>query len=68
MAEESQEDSIIKAREALTLYTQGIVSFARAAELAGLSRQEMIRQARTSGIQPSSSEQMFKAELEQVVL
>ena len=47
MAEESQEDSIIKAREALTLYTQGIVSFARAAELAGLSRQEMIRQART---------------------
>ena len=56
MAEESQEDSIIKAREALTLYTQGIVSFARAAELAWLSRQEMIRQARVLGVQPRISE------------
>ena len=43
----------LKVQEALTLYTRGIVSFARAAEIAGLSRPEMIRQARALGIQPA---------------
>lgn len=55
--------SQLKAQEALTLYTRGIVSFARAAEIAGLSRPEMIRQARTSGIRPHWSEQMVEEEL-----
>jgi predicted HTH domain antitoxin len=64
---EDKEDITAKPREFLALYTRGIVSFARAAELAGLSRQEMIRQARALGIQPSSTAQMFEAELEQVL-
>ena len=55
--------SQIKAQEALTLYTRGIVSFARAAEIAGLSGPEMIRQARAFGIRPRWSEQMVGEEL-----
>jgi predicted HTH domain antitoxin len=55
--------SQLKAQEALTLYTRGIVSFARAAEIAGLSRPEMIRQARAFGIRPRWSEQMVEEEL-----
>jgi predicted HTH domain antitoxin len=52
--------SQLKAQEALTLYTRGIVSFARAAEIAGLTRPEMIRQARAFGIRPRWSEQMVE--------
>jgi predicted HTH domain antitoxin len=55
--------SQIKAQEALVLYTRGIVSLARAAEIAGLSRSEMVRQARALGIQPRWSEQMVEEEL-----
>ena len=55
--------SQLKAQEALTLYTRGIVSFARAAEIAGLSGPEMIRQARAFGIRPRWSEQMVEEEL-----
>jgi predicted HTH domain antitoxin len=55
--------SQLKAQEALTLYTRGIVSFARAAEIAGLSRPEMVRQARALGIRPRWSEQMVEEEL-----
>jgi predicted HTH domain antitoxin len=55
--------SQLKAQEALTLYTRGIVSFARAAEIAELSRPEMIRQARAFGIRPRWSEQMVEEEL-----
>jgi predicted HTH domain antitoxin len=55
--------SQLKAQEALTLYTRGIVSFARAAEIAGLSRTEMIRQARALGIRPRWSELMVEEEL-----
>ena len=55
--------SQLKAQEALTLYTRGIVSFARAAEIAGLARPEMIRQARALGIRPRGSEQMVEEEL-----
>ncbi len=53
----------LKAQQALTLYSRGVVSIARAAELAGLSRQDMIRQARALGIQPRWSDSMVKAEL-----
>lgn len=55
--------SQLKAQEALTLYARGIVSFGRAAEIAGLSRSEMIRQARALGIRPRWSEQMVEEEL-----
>jgi len=55
--------SQLKAQEALTLYTRGIVSLARAAEMAGVSRPEMIRQARALGIRPRWSEQMVAEEL-----
>lgn len=55
--------SQLKTQEALTLYARGIVSFARAAEIAGLSRTEMIRQARALGIRPRWSEQMVDEEL-----
>jgi predicted HTH domain antitoxin len=55
--------SQLKTQEALTLYTRGIVSFARAGEIAGLSGPEMIRQARAFGIRPRWSEQMGEEEL-----
>jgi predicted HTH domain antitoxin len=55
--------SQLRTQEALTLYTRGIVSFARAAEIAGLTRSEMIRQARALGIRPRWSEQMVDEEL-----
>ena len=53
----------LKIQEALTLYKRGIISFERAAELAELSIQEMIRQARSFGIQPQWSEEMVQEEL-----
>ncbi|NTU62331.1 MAG: antitoxin [Chloroflexi bacterium] len=53
----------VKAQEALLLYNRGLISFARAAELAGLSRSEMIGQARAAGIKPRWSEQMVHEEL-----
>jgi len=55
--------SQLKTQEALTLYTRGIASFARAAEIAGLSRTEMIRQARALGIRPRWLEVMVEEEL-----
>jgi len=55
--------SQLKAQEALTLYTRGIVSFARAAEIAGLYRPEMIRLAGAFGIRRRWSEQMVGEEL-----
>ena len=53
----------LKVQEALLLYSRGLVSFARAAELAGLSRPEMIRQARAFDVQPRRSERMVQEEL-----
>ncbi len=50
-------------REVLLLYKQGVVSFGRAAELAKLSRQDMIQQARVAGVEPRWSEDMLRAEL-----
>ena len=54
----------LKTLEALTLYSRGVVSIGRATELAGVSRQELIRQARAAGISPRWSEQMALEELE----
>lgn len=53
----------LRIQEALFLYRRGLISFARAAELAGISQQEMIRQARAFGITPRWSEQMVQEEL-----
>lgn len=53
----------IKAHEALALYARGVVSLERAAEIAGLSRQEMVHQARAQDIQPRWTEEMAQAEL-----
>jgi predicted HTH domain antitoxin len=53
----------LKIQEALLMYSRGVVSFGRAAELAGLSEKEMIRQARTLDIEPHWSEEMVQEEL-----
>ncbi len=53
----------LKINEVLLLYKQGVVSFGRAAELANLSRQEMIQQARAAGIEPRWSDEMLRSEL-----
>jgi len=53
----------LKIQEALTLYKRGIISFERAAELAEISIQEMVRQARVLGVQPQWSEEMVEEEL-----
>jgi hypothetical protein len=55
--------SQIKTQEALYLYKRGLVSFGRAAELAGLSQEELMRQARANGIEPRWSEKMVEDEL-----
>jgi predicted HTH domain antitoxin len=47
----------------LLFYSRGVVSFARAAELARLSQTEMAQQARVFGIKPRWSEQMVQEEL-----
>jgi len=53
----------LKVQEALTLYTRGVVSFGRAAEIAGLSMPELIRQARAADVKPRWSERMVMEEL-----
>lgn len=55
--------SQIKIQEALLLYQRGLVSFGRAAELSGLSEQEMMRQARAFGIHPRWTERMIEEEI-----
>jgi len=55
--------SQIKIQEALFLYRRGEVSVGRAAELAGIEKPEMIRQARAAGLQPAWSAQMVEEEL-----
>lgn len=54
----------IKVQEALYLYKRGLISFGRASEIAGLSQQELMCQAKANGIQPRWSEKMVKEELE----
>jgi len=53
----------LKIQEALLLYSRGLVSFGRASEVAGISKEEMIRQARAAGVQPRWSEEMAREEL-----
>lgn len=53
----------LKIQEALMLYEKGLVSFGRSAELAGIHRDEMMRQAKARGIQPIWSEEMVEEEL-----
>jgi predicted HTH domain antitoxin len=53
----------LKLNEALLLYRRGLVSFERAAELAGLSIAEMARQARAGGFEPRWSDEMLQDEL-----
>jgi predicted HTH domain antitoxin len=55
--------SQMKIQEALLLYQRGIISIGRAAELSGISKQEIIKYARASGISPRWSESMLKDEL-----
>ena len=52
-----------KTQEALLLYNRGLVSFARAAELAGMDRPTFIRQVRAFGVRPRWSERMVQEEL-----
>ena len=55
--------SQMKIEEALLLYQKNLVSFGRGAELAGLSQEDMMRQARARGIEPHWSEKMIEEEL-----
>lgn len=52
----------LKIQEALLLYSRGLVSFGRAAEIAGLAEKEMIWQARAAGTQPRWSKAMAEKE------
>ncbi len=56
--------SQLKIQEALALYKRGIVSFARAAEIAGVSQRDLVRQSYASGIRPRWDEEMLREELE----
>ena len=55
--------SQLRIREALRQYQQGAVSFARAAEIAGMSREELAYYAGAQGIEPRWSEKMVEEEL-----
>jgi predicted HTH domain antitoxin len=55
--------SQIKIEQALILYKKGLVSFGRGAELAGLSQQDLMREAKARGIEPRWSEKMIEEEL-----
>ena len=55
--------SQMKIQESLLLYQRGLVSFARAAELAGISQRELVRQARAFGISPHWDARMAEEEL-----
>lgn len=55
--------SQVRIQEALLMYRRGVVSIGRAAELAGLSEPELIRQARSEGIEPIWSPEMPEEEM-----
>lgn len=55
--------SQVKIQQALLIYKRGLVSIGRAAELAGLSKRDMIRQARAAGIEPHWSASQVEEEL-----
>jgi len=50
-------------REILDRYEQGAISFGRAAQLAGISQRDLVRQARALGISPTWDEGMLAEEL-----
>lgn len=56
--------SQVKIQEALLLYQRGLISIGRAAELADLTEQEMVHQARIVGIQPRWRKAQVQEELE----
>ncbi len=53
----------LKVQESLYLYREGVISFERAAELAGVSTREMMQHAIALGIKPRWSEKMVAEEL-----
>lgn len=53
----------LRIKRALNKYCDGKISFGRAAELAGVSEDELARQAFSLGIEPSISEKTLKEEL-----
>lgn len=53
----------MKIQEALLLYQRGIISIGRAAELSGISEEEIIKYAIVSGVSPRWSEKMLQDEL-----
>lgn len=53
----------VKIREALLLVERSVASLGRTAELAGISTEAMIQQARAAGVQPRWSEEMTEDEL-----
>ena len=53
----------LKIDQVLRLYKQGGMSLGYAAQLAGIPKQEMFRQARIRGIEPSFSQQTLREEL-----
>lgn len=53
----------LKIDQALRLYKQGGMSIGYAAELAGIPKQEMFRQARVRGIEPSFTEETLREDL-----
>ena len=55
--------SQMKIEEALVLYQKGVVSFARAADLADISQEDMMKQAMSRGIAPLWSDKMIEEEL-----
>ena len=55
--------SQVKIQEAILLYQRGVISLGRAAELTGLTEQEMIKQARIFGVSPRWTEEMLEEEL-----
>ena len=55
--------SQVKIQEALLLYKRGLVSLGRASEMTGLSKQEMIRQARAVDNEPLWSSIQVEEEL-----
>jgi predicted HTH domain antitoxin len=53
----------LKIRRALTLYRTGNVSLGYAAEKVGLAKRDLIREARSRGIEPPFDEEMVDEEL-----
>lgn len=53
----------LQIHKTLLLYSRGLVSLARAAELSGLSRDDMVCQARAVGVPPLWSDALMREEL-----